>query len=379
MHVAMVVPPYTELPPHRYGGTEMVCAALVDGLVERGHEVTVLGVGSNGTRARFWASRPDPEPDRMGQLMPELLHVARVARALERLEPDVIHDHTLAGLLTAQARPAPTVATMHAPMTGEVGQLARSVAPPVHLVAISANQRGEAADLPWVGTVHNAVRVADFPFVSAKQDYALFLGRACPDKGMHTAINAARAAGIHLLVAAKCREPDERRYFEERIRPLLGPGVTWLGEVDLDRKLELLSGARCLLFPIEWEEPFGMVLVEALACGTPVVALDRGAVREVVDHGVTGLVASAPEDLPALLRRVGELDPHACREQAQSRFDQARLAADYEQVYRRVLSLAPRPAVGARPVGLRQVDGALVVRSNPLAPEPSALGLGSLG
>jgi len=379
MHVAMVVPPYTELPPRRYGGTETVCAALVDGLVERGHEVTVLGVGSNGTRGRFWASRPDPEPDRMGQLMPELLHVARVARALERLEPDVIHDHTLAGLLTAQSRRAPTVATMHAPMTGEVGELATSVAPPVHLVAISANQRSEAPDLPWVGTVHNAVRVQDFPFEPVKQDYALFLGRACPDKGMHTAIVAAREAGIHLLVAAKCREPEERRYFEERIKPLLGPGVTWLGEVDGTRKLELLKAARCLLFPIEWEEPFGMVLVEALASGTPVVALDRGAVGEVVDHGLTGLVTSAAEELPELLRQVGELRPQDCREQAQTRFDQARLAADYEQVYRRVLSLAPRPAVGARPVGLRQVDGALVVRSNPLAPEPSALGLGSLG
>ena len=157
---------------------------------------------------------------------------------------------------------------------------------------------------------------------------------------MHTAIEAARAAGLHLVMAAKCTEPAEQAYFNTRVRPLLGPDVTWLGEVGQARKLQLLRRARCLLFPIEWEEPFGMVLIEALACGTPVVALDRGAVGEVLEHGVTGLVAGSAARLPALLREVERLDPRACRNSAEQRFDVARLAADYEAVYRCVLAAA---------------------------------------
>jgi len=337
LRVAMVVPPYVELPPPMYGGTEAVCAGLVDGLVERGHEVTVLGVGKNGTKGGFVATRPDAQPDRMGQLMPEVLHIARVALELERLEVDIIHDHTVAGLLTARSRRVPTVATMHAPMDGEMGELVPAVAPPVHLVAISDNQRSQAPGLPWAGTVHNAIRVADFPFSSEKDDYVLFLGRACPDKGMPAAIEAARAAGIHLRIAAKCVEPDEVEYFESEVRPLLGKGVTWMGEVGGDEKFELLGRARCLLFPIDWEEPFGMVLVEALACGTPVVALRRGAVPEIVEHGVTGFVTDDADELPALLQDVGRLDPRSCREAAERRFDVSRMAEEYEAVYRRVL------------------------------------------
>jgi glycosyltransferase involved in cell wall biosynthesis len=349
LRVAMVVPPYVELPPPRYGGTEAVCAALVDGLVERGHEVTVLGVGRNGTRGRFVASRPDPQSDRMGQLMPEVLHIAQVAVALERLEVDVIHDHTVAGLLTARSRPAPTVATMHAPLEGEMAELVSAVAPPVILVAISDNQRRAAPGLPWAGTVHNAIRVEDFPFTRDKEDYALFLGRACADKGMPNAIHAARSAGIPLRIAAKCVEDAEVAYFDAEVRPLLGPGVEWLGEVGGADKLELLGRARCLLFPIEWEEPFGMVLVEALACGTPVVALRRGAVPEIVEHGVTGFVTDDPDELPALLRAVDRLDPQRCRQEAERRFDVARMAAEYEAVYQRVLGEQarwPSPAPG---------------------------------
>jgi glycosyltransferase involved in cell wall biosynthesis len=273
----------------------------------------------------------------MGQLMPEVMHIARVSAALERLDVDVIHDHTVAGLLTARSRRAPTVATMHAPMDGEMGELVPSVAPPVHLVAISDNQRGQAPRLPWAGTVHNAIRVSDVPFSQEKEDYALFLGRANPDKGMPAAIEAARAAGVPLRIAAKCVEPDEVEYFESEVRPLLGRGVTWLGEVGGDEKFELLGRARCLLFPIDWEEPFGMVLVEALACGTPVVALRRGAVPEVVEHGVTGFFTDRAEELPALLEAAASLDPRRCREAAEQRFDVSRMAAEYEEVYRRVL------------------------------------------
>jgi glycosyltransferase involved in cell wall biosynthesis len=195
--------------------------------------------------------------------------------------------------------------------------------------------------------VHNAVRVRDFPFTAAKDGYALFLGRVCPEKGLPTAISAARAAGIPLLIAAKCTEPPEREYFERMVRPALGRGTTWLGEVGGEQKRRLLARARCLLFPIDWEEPFGMVLIEALACGTPVVAMRRGAVPEVVSHGLTGLLAERAEQLPDLLHEVGHIDPRACRAEAERRFDVARMAADYEAVYERVLD--HRTLVGRAP------------------------------
>jgi len=337
LRVVILAPPYVELPPARYGGTEAVCAGLADALLERGHDVTVVGAGRRRISSRFVATRPEPQPERMGQLMPDVLHAAAAARLLGEIRPDVVHDHTLAGLLSAGSRVAPTVATMHAPMQGEMLQLARAVAPTVRLVAISHSQRRQARELPWVGMVHNAVRVRDFPFLRSKQPYALFMGRVCPEKGLPTAITAARAAGIPLLIAAKCTEPTEREYFERRVRPALGAGATWLGEVGGERKLQLLAGARCLLFPIDWEEPFGMVLIEALACGTPVVALRRGAVPEVVTHGLTGLLAEQPDQLPDLLHEVGRIDPGACRAEAERRFDVARMAADYEAVYERVL------------------------------------------
>lgn len=360
LRVVILAPPYVELPPVRYGGTEAVCAGLADALLERGHDVTVIGAGRARTRSRFVPTRPEAQPGRMGQLMPEVLHAATASRLLHEIRPDVVHDHTLAGLLTAGSRVAPTVATMHAPMQGEMLQLARAVAPTVRLVAISQNQRQQAPDLPWAGVVHNAVPVRDFPFARSKQPYALFMGRVCPEKGLPTAITAARAAGIPLLIAAKCTEPAEREYFERTVRPQLGAGTTWLGEVGGERKRQLLARARCLLFPIDWEEPFGMVLIEALACGTPVVALRRGAVPEVVSHGLTGLLAEQPDQLPHLLHAVGRIDPRACRAEAERRFDVARMAADYEAVYERVLAhrahvgpAAPRPDGGTAARHLR--------------------------
>jgi glycosyltransferase involved in cell wall biosynthesis len=205
--------------------------------------------------------------------------------------------------------------------------------------------------LPWAGVVHNAVRVLDFPLVVHKEDYALFLGRVCPEKGLPGAITAARAAGVHLLIAAKCVEPAERAYFDRAVRPLLGEGVTWLGEVGGERKLRLLGRARCLLFPIEWEEPFGMVLIEALACGTPVVALRRGAVPEVVTHGRTGLLADVAQELPRLVHEVTRIDPRVCRAEAELRFDVTRMAREYEAVYERILGMAPTRAPDLAAVG----------------------------
>jgi glycosyltransferase involved in cell wall biosynthesis len=205
------------------------------------------------------------------------------------------------------------------------------------LVAISDDQRHRGAGLPWLGRVYNGVRVRSFPFGERKEDFVLFLGRCSPDKGMDVAIDVARSAGRHLMLAAKCNEPAEQAYFEQHIRPRLGPDVTWLGEVGGRQKLDLLLRARCLIFPIQWDEPFGMVLIEAMSCGTPVVALRRGSVAELIDDGVTGLVTTDISRLPELIEQVERISPATCRRVATERFDIDQMARGYEQLYLRLV------------------------------------------
>ena len=209
----------------------------------------------------------------------------------------------MAGPLVAAGRDVPTVVTVHGPVAGELGEYYRQLGTTVSLVAISDRQRRIAPDLNWLATVHNALRVDGFPFRDEKEDWVFFLGRCVQDKGMHVAIDAARAAGRRIVLAAKCTEPLEKAYFEAEIAPRLGPDTEWLGEVSSAEKKELLSRAGCLLFPILWEEPFGMVMIEALACGTPVVALRRGSVPEVVIDGLTGIVCDDPDELPGSAAR----------------------------------------------------------------------------
>ncbi|MCP2242422.1 glycosyltransferase family 4 protein [Lentzea aerocolonigenes] len=340
LKVAMVAPPWFELPPTAYGGIESMCADLTDQLTRRGVRVTLIGVGRNRTRARFIAVSLTAQQERIGQAMPEVVHAAALPDLLDRLDVDVVHDHTLAGPLLARGRDLPTVVTAHGPVTGEMGRYYRHLGRSVHLVALSDAQRVAAPSMHWAGTVHNAVKVGDFPYCSRKKDFALFLGRATPEKGIPTAITAARAAGVRLLIAAKCREPDERRYFHDVVEPMLGSGVEWLGEVGRTRKLSLLAAARCLLFPIQWAEPFGIVMAEALACGTPVVALRRGSVPEVVVHGRTGFVCDSVAELISGLRDVESLSPLHCRSDARDRFDVDLMASRYESLYRSVIARA---------------------------------------
>jgi glycosyltransferase involved in cell wall biosynthesis len=352
LRIAMVAPPFFELPPTGYGGIETVVADLIDALVDRGHQVTLIGAGGHATKARFRRTYAEPQCDRLGQSMPEAVHAAAVAEILDDLDVDLVHDHTLLGPLQARSRPVPTVVTVHGPVIGEPADYYRMTGCAAHLVGISRAQRALAPKLNWAGTVHNAIDAGRCTFRTAKEDWVLFLGRCTPDKGMHLAIDIARAAGRPIRLAAKCREPEERCYFEAEIRPRLGPGVEWLGELAAPRKWEVLAAARCLLFPLQWEEPFGMVLIEALASGTPVVTMPRGAVPELIVDGVTGIVRSRLEDLPAAVEAVGALDPHRCRQDVLDRFSPQAMAAGYEAVYRRVLDGADRTALGRAAVAL---------------------------
>jgi glycosyltransferase involved in cell wall biosynthesis len=314
---------------------------LVDTLVDRGHHITLIAAGEHGTRAqRFIRTYESPQPSALGQPLPEVVHAAKVARALESIDVDLVHDHTLAGALLARGRSCPTVVTAHGPVDGEPGMYYEALGDSIGLVAISDAQRSKAPHLPWLATAANAIRVETFPFRTDKEEFALFLGRFHPDKAPHLAIEAARAAGLAIVLAGKCSEPIERAYFAKEIEPRLGADVTLFGVADATQKRDLLVRARCLLFPACWDEPFGLVMIEAMACGTPVVGLRRGAVSEVVVDGLTGIIADHPDELAGAVDSARAIDPHDCRRHVENRFTPEHMAASYEAAYRSSIRIA---------------------------------------
>jgi len=346
LRIAVVAPPWFELPPVGYGGTEAVVAGLVDQLVARGHEVTLVGSGRDRTAAQHFIPVYDVPPSHLlGDPLPEVQAAAVAAQALDDLDVDLVHDHSLAGPLLARGRSVPTVVTLHGPSTGPNGRYFETLGRSVDVVGISAAQQHLNPRLNWAGVVHNAVDVASFPFREEKDDYVLWLGRFSPQKGAHLAIDAARAAGRRIVLAGKLNEPAEHDYFQDAVAPRLGRqrGVEaeYVGEADATLKRELFGRAAVLAFPIQWEEPFGMVMVEAMACGTPVAAIGRGSVPEVVADGVSGVVATGVADFPDALRRAAELDPRDCRRHAEEHFDLPVMAAAYERVFRMLTGKAP--------------------------------------
>ncbi|MFC3501111.1 glycosyltransferase family 4 protein [Micromonospora krabiensis] len=335
----MVVPPWLSVPPPGYGGLEQVVAGLVDALDELGHDVTLFGAGEeHGTAARsFVSTEPTLQFERLGEALPELAHLARVDHLIGPGDFDVIHDHTTIGPLIAGRRAVPTVATIHGNPVGEYGAVLSETDQGVGLVAISHAQRRLNTGLPWVGTVHNGLDIRAIPRKSAPgPGPVLWLARFSPDKGPEVAIRACREAGVPLLLAGKCNEPAERRYYDDVVRPLLGDDVEVVLNADRETTLRMLVDARSLIMPIQWEEPFGMVMVEAMATGTPVVALDRGSVPELIQDGVTGLICGGADELPAALLAAGRLDPADCVAHAADAFSTLRMAEGYVAVYRQV-------------------------------------------
>jgi glycosyltransferase involved in cell wall biosynthesis len=323
------------VPPEGYGGIEAMIALLCDGLVEKGHEVTLFAAGKSQTKADL-VSRYDQALGMAEAVDKPFLQYPHVLRAYEHAEDfDVIHDHTFPlGPSIGASASRPVVHTIHGPPEDPtVRPIYESLGDRVHLVAISDYQRRAVPGLNYAATVYNGIDVDEHPFKEDKQDYLLFVGRMNPEKGVHLAVETARRLERRLVVVAKMAEPDERAYFERDVEPLLTDAVELKGEAVRAEKLELYANAACTLVPIQWPEPFGLVMVESMACGTPVVALRNGSVPEVVDHGVTGFVA---DDLDSFVKSVGDVDriePRACREAVQSRFSKQVMVAGYERVY----------------------------------------------
>lgn len=340
MRIGIIAPPWVQVPPPAYGGTEAMLDVLARGLESAGHEVVLFATGDSTCAVAVRSVHPTATGVNGGGPLAELRQV--IAAYDELSDCDVIHDHTLSGPLYAARFPhQPVVTTNHGPFDEGLTALYRAATARVPLVAISHHQASTATDVPVAAIIHHGVDVASFPAGDGRGGYALFVGRMTPDKGVDTAIRAAREAGVPLLIAAKMREEPEIAWFRDQIQPLLGGDVEFVGEVGGADKLELMASASCLLNPIRWPEPFGLVMIEALACGTPVIATPWGAAPEIVDDGRTGFLRTGHDALVEALQRVGELDRSTCRVTAKERFSAERMVQDHVALYRRVASSWP--------------------------------------
>jgi glycosyltransferase involved in cell wall biosynthesis len=342
MRIALIAPPWYPVPPPGYGGIEWVVALLADGLADRGHEVTLFAPPGSETRARLVSPLDEPPPpEAIGNPWYEASHA--IVAYERREEFDLLHDHTgPVGVSLGAVTGSPVVHTLHGPFTPEAQLLYGRIARHVWFVAISESQRSLGPpDLRWAGVVYNGIPMEQYRYQEDKEDFLLFLGRADEEKAPDLAVEAARRAGRRLVMCATRKNERERQYWAERVEPLLGDDVEVYGECDQEQKADMLARAAALLFPIQWPEPFGLVMTEAMACGTPVVAWRNGAVSEVVEDGVTGFVADSMDELVRAIGRVGELDPRAARAHVEERFSAAAMVAGYERAYERVLAGAP--------------------------------------
>jgi glycosyltransferase involved in cell wall biosynthesis len=336
MRIAVVGPVAQPIPPPRSGSVETVTALLTDGLVAGGHEVTLFATGSSTTTAKLHASFPLGYHEDTSLWPWELCELFNLAGAVERAtEFDVIHyqaEYAPMSLAFTRLSPKPVLLTLHhAPTPPEVALWSRY--PEAPFVAISAAQKQLLAGLNVVGTIHHAVDAATFVLHPGPEDYLVFLGRFTEGKGVLQAIDIAQRAGVRLVLAAA-----ENDYYANVIAPMVdGQRVVYAGEVGLAEKVTLLGGARALLYPVQASEPFGLVMAEAMACGTPVAALRCGAVDEIVDDGVTGGIFDSLDALVDGLPRVLALDRSDVRSRSVERFGPDRMVAAHVEVYSRLV------------------------------------------
>jgi glycosyltransferase involved in cell wall biosynthesis len=341
LRIAQIAPLYESVPPKLYGGTERIVGYLAEELARRGHEITLYAAGDSTVSVPLAAGVPQAlRLNGLDHLGP-LLHMPMLSDIYEHASRfDIIHSHIdCLSFPTARLVDVPTVSTMH-------GRLDLKELLPVYryykdhpAVSISDDQRRPLSEMNWIGTVYHGLPRHLFNFRSEPGKYLAFLGRIAPEKRPDLAIEIARRSGIPLKIAAKVDRVD-REYFESVLKPLLAaPGVEFIGEIDQARKQEFLGGALALLFPVDWPEPFGLVMIEALACGTPVIARPCGSVPEIVRHGVSGFVDSSVENLISAVRKIRDLSRRGCRDEFEKRFTAEIMADNYEKVYYQLVDI----------------------------------------
>jgi glycosyltransferase involved in cell wall biosynthesis len=345
MHIAQVAPLYESVPPDGYGGTERVVSYLTEELVRQGHDVTLFASGDSTTQARLvpvcsQALRPDP--DVVDHLAPHVMLLERLYRQASAF--DIIHFHIdYLHFPVSRRQAVPQLTTLHGRLDiPELRPLYREFQD-MPLVSISDAQRTPLGGADWQSTVYHGLPTDLYPFRPQEGEYFAFLGRISPEKRVDRAIEIARRTDTPLKIAAKV-DPVDAQYFKSEIEPMLAaPQVEFIGEIGDDRKAELLRRARALLFPIDWPEPFGLVMIEAMACGTPVVAWRNGSVPEVVESGCTGFIVDTLDDAVHAVRRIDTIRRRCCRERFEQRFSVERMAQDYLGVYERLVGRVDRP------------------------------------
>ena len=343
MRIAQVAPLIESVPPKHYGGTERIVSYLTEELVRCGHEVTLFASGDSVTRARLIAPvrRALRKNERCKDpVARELILIDHVVEHAS--EFDIIHFHTgYPHFAICRYLPVPHVTTLHGRLDIPDFVAVHERFQDVPLISISNAQRAPIISANWQATIYHGLPEDLFRFYPERGDYLAFLGRISPEKGADRAIEIAKRVGMPLKIAAKVDRAD-RRYFKRVIEPLLNnPGVEWVGEITDHQKNEFLGNAFALLFPIDWPEPFGLVMIEAMACGTPVIAYDKGSVPEVMEEGVTGFIVREIEEAVEAVGRVRDLSRAACREVFEKRFTVGRMANDYGNVYERMAHADP--------------------------------------
>jgi len=347
MKIAIVVPPWFEVPPKGYGGIEVLVSLWADGLVDKGHQVTLFTVSSSKTKAhifkvfdkemRFYLDEPPSS-----FLNTALTHSLASYLEISRGEYDIIHDNTWKeGLCSAAFMGIPVVHTLHAPFNEENKRFYSLLKgyPGIHFVTISNYQQTCFPGLNYIATVYNGVDFPKYPYSEKKEDFLFYLGRFNEEKAPHLACEVAEKLGAKLILAGKVNEKAERSYFDQYIKPHLGDKIEFVGELGhwSKEKMALFSHARAFLYPIQWDEPFGITMAEAMACGTPVVTFRRGSAPEVVAHGETGFVVETMDEFVDAVRHVNEINPRKCRERTEKMFTARTMVDGYERVYLEVL------------------------------------------
>lgn len=339
MRIGMIAPPWIPVPPPAYGGIESMVDVLARGLAAAGHEVLLAAASGSSCPVTMLPGTQPGDGASVGSCSEELRHCLIAHDSMG--DVDVIHDHTLAGALCGRHLGIPRVVTAHGPFTSPFREIYAEAATSSHLIAISEHQASTAPAGTVSVVIHHGIDTGQIPFGAGRGGYAFFLGRMDPSKGVLQAMEAAELAGLPLRIAAKMRTDAEKEYFAAVIRPRLGSGAEYLGEVTTEEKYRLLADATALINPLQWNEPFGLVMLESLAAGTPVVATPRGSVTEIVRPGETGFFSPTVRGLAGGLAAAGSLDRAACRRSVQENFSSAGMVRKHIDLYLAVLDQPP--------------------------------------
>ncbi len=338
MKIAQIAPCWVRTPPAGYGGTEAVVSYLTEQLVALGHDVTLCATGDSITQAKLWSWFETP-PEGY-QLKDEMVHVVKAYDYIREADFDIVHNHTYhMGPALLSLSTIPSVTTYHGAYDPADTAFQAAFSPAHRYVSLSRRHQQLLPQFNWIGTVYNAVNPAAFPFAADKEEYLLFVGAFFPWKGPHLAIQAAKALRYPLKMVGPVQHLDlARTYYEQEIAPQVdGHLVDYLGEVSFARKVSLYQHAKALLVPLLWEEPFGMTMIEALACGTPVIAFAQGAAPEILVHGRVGYLVKDVHEMILAIERLKYLSPYACREHVERYFAPPCMAQRYCEVYRQVI------------------------------------------